>query len=204
MKFLCLHGNGTNCNIMKIQTAPLRHDLEDGHEYEFVEATLQAQMSEGVEALSSADDAFYTFYDPKDLSTLQRSISQLDDYVRTEGPFDVVMGFSGGAILAAMYMVEVQRWGGTVPFKCGIFLSSGPSKVERDHLGLDECYDTICVPTAHIWGANDPKGAQDLSQMCQAAVRHMHTHDGGHELPRKAYLTDAVHIIRRTIDLANH
>ena len=38
-RVLCLHGGGTNAEIMRIQTAKLRHQLRDEMEFEFLEGT---------------------------------------------------------------------------------------------------------------------------------------------------------------------
>ncbi|EED11962.1 conserved hypothetical protein [Talaromyces stipitatus ATCC 10500] len=215
MKFLCLHGNGTNSNIMRMQTASLRYELEDGHEYEFVEAAIPATMSQGIETFSTPDQSFYAFYNPEELSTLQVTIAQLDEYITAEGPFDVVMGFSAGAVLAASYILQKQQQQGhdTPPFKCGIFLSSALSAAEMNYLGWLHSDDndegghlTIRLPTVHIWGANDqtaPTGGADLSKLCDPAQRLIVIHDGTHELPRGEHMTQAVHAIRRALYAAS-
>ncbi|KAI0415232.1 serine hydrolase FSH [Xylaria grammica] len=209
MKFLCLHGNGTNSNVMDIQTAPLRHELEGGHEFEFVEASLEAPMSQvhGVEVLSSPNQSFYTFYNPEDLTTFHTAIKQLDEFIAMEGPYDGIMAFSAGAVLAASYMLEKQRQGQIVPFDCAIFLSSANSTVEKCYLGLDTYHDVIRIPTVHIWGSNDaiaPTGGKDLSLLCQVEHSLTFVHDGGHEIPRKGSLTEIAKLIRRTIHAAGH
>lgn len=212
--------------------APLRHELEDSHEYEFVEASVKAPMSEGestlslchsflcadnhqldVEALSTPGSSCYAFYNPEDLSSLRNSINQLNEYVLAEGPFDAVMGFSGGAVLAAMYLMEQQlrQDRGDVkaelPFKCGIFLASASCRSEASVLGTDvQEVDKglIRIPTVHIWGSNDmvaPTGGEDLSKMCDPAQRTTLVHDGRHEVPRKNHLTESVHVIRRALHL---
>ncbi|KAK4107385.1 hypothetical protein N656DRAFT_785395 [Canariomyces notabilis] len=209
MKFLCIHGNGTNSNVMELQIAPLRHELEDhdgGHEYEFVEAIWEAPMAEGIEGISSKDRSFYSFYNPKDLTTLRQSLHLLDHYVATGGPFDAVMGFSAGAVLAALYLAEKQQQCGALPFKCGVFLSSAVSAAEISYLGMEAQAITIQLPTAHIWGSNDlvaPSGGEDISRLFDPALRQTLVHDGGHELPRRHYLTEAGHVIRRTMQLAS-
>lgn len=118
------------------------------------------------------------------------------------------MGFSAGAVLAAMYLVEKQRQDDKVPFKCGVFLSSASSAAEMGQLCHNDAQrDLIRIPTAHIWGSSDqtaPTGGEDLSRLCDPSARHTLIHEGGHEIPRKGYLTDAVHVIRRTIYLASH
>ncbi|KAL6863287.1 hypothetical protein ACO1O0_003534 [Amphichorda felina] len=189
---------------MKLQTAPLIHELEDGHEYEFVQAAIETSMTKGIEALTSPDNRFYAFYDPADLEgTLQRTLSQLDEYISHEGPFDMVMGFSAGAVTAALYMLEKQRQGAKVPFRGAVFLSSASSEAERAHLCVGTGGDDVLrAPTAHIWGSADedaPTGGWDLARICDSDRRQILIHDGGHELPRKEYLTQAVHVIRRML-----
>lgn len=169
----------------------------------------------GVEGLTLPGSSFYAFYNPGDLSfSMRQSLNQLEDFVSAEGPFDAVLGFSGGAFLAAMYLIEQQshRDSGKSNdslIKCGIFLASASCKAEMNVLGASTVphvgKTSIQVPTAHIWGSNDtiaPTGGHDLSRICNAAKRNILVHEGGHELPRGNSLTKAVHIIRRTIDLA--
>lgn len=158
-----------------------------------------------MEALSSPDHHFYAYYDPHDNTTISTAISQLDGYIENEGPFDAIMGFSAGAVLAAMYLASKTE---PVPFKCAVFLSSG-SDVEIDAVlgvGADAKRQVIGIPSVHIWGSEDtmaPTGGADLSQLCDPKTRLISIHDGGHELPRKEYLTEAVQSIRKTIYLAS-
>ncbi|PVH96912.1 hypothetical protein DM02DRAFT_730921 [Periconia macrospinosa] len=223
MRFLCLHGNGTNSSVLNVQTAVLRHELEDEHTYEFVEATLEAPMSEGVETMTAPGHSFYGYYNPQDLSTLHGSLSQLDDYIATYGPFDVLMGFSAGAVLAAAYLLQResrrQKLSETeesdvtagvclnpyAPIRCAVFLASAESANELRYLGLDKQQAVIQLPTAHIYGTKDdiaPTGGKDLSHVCDALVRTVVVHQGGHEIPRKEAVTEAVHAIRRTLLMA--
>lgn len=130
-------------------------------------------------------------------------MAQLDSYIAVGGPFDGVMGFSAGAVVAALYMADKHRRGEQSPFKCAVFLSAAKIIEEQEYLGFNVAKrPLIQVPTAHIWGANDltaPTGGHDLSRLCEPALVQTIIHDGGHEIPRKGYLTDAVHAIRRTI-----
>lgn len=177
----------------------------------------------GVESLASPDQRFFAYYNPSDLDTITPCLAQLDEYVMAEGPFDGVMGFSAGAVLAAMYLVEKQKQHqgagdgndgcGRFPFRCAIFLSSASNREEMGHVvggAIDDDLPLpprllLRIPTAHIWGAADrtaPTGGEDLARFCDPALRLTLVHDGGHELPRREYLTKAVHVIRRTIYLA--
>ncbi|KAL1845697.1 hypothetical protein Daus18300_014466 [Diaporthe australafricana] len=166
-------------------------------------------MAKGVEALSTpGHDLGYAFFDPKDLSTLQTAIDQLDGYISSEGPFDVVMGFSAGAVLAATYILQKQqqRSASAVPFSCAVFLCSADSAEETRYLGLLDDGAAggglIHIPTAHSWGLHDnvaPHAGEGLSRLCDPEARLTHTHGGGHELPRAEQIVDFAQIIRRTM-----
>jgi hypothetical protein len=141
-------------------------------------------------------------------------LDQLHGYILAEGPFDAVMGFSAGAVLAASYLAEQQALIGHTDkranhtFKCGIFISSASCKDEAKFLegkGFGVGEDLVQIPSVHVWGSNDnlaPAGGADLSLFFDPAQRLILVHDGGHEFPRGTFLTKAVHLIRRAIDQA--
>lgn len=127
------------------------------------------------------------------------------------------MAFSQGASLAATLMIRrfQQNPGGQIdpPFKCAIFIAGGipgdPAALEQGTIRrLDHATDgeLIHVPTTHIWGANDrqrPTFGPVLSRLCNAALRTVYVHDGGHEVPGprdQLALTNTVKAIQRTID----
>jgi alpha-beta hydrolase superfamily lysophospholipase len=170
--------------------------------------------------MTAPGHSFYGYYDPQSLDSLPGSLSQLDDYIATYGPFDVLMGFSAGAVLAAAYLLQKEsrrqkhgEAGATdvdaavkvnpyAPLRCAIFLASAESANELRYLGLDKQQAAIQLPTAHIYGATDdtaPTGGEDLARVCEASFRTVVIHQGGHEVPRKESLTEAVHAIRRTL-----
>ncbi|KAJ5526484.1 hypothetical protein N7494_013134 [Penicillium frequentans] len=203
MRIICLHGNGTNSAIMKLQTAPLIHELEEDHEFEFVEGTLQAPMAEGIESLTTpADQDFFAFYNPDDAATLPVALDQLSSYVDAQGPFDGVMAFSAGAALAALYLLQHWEQGKPLPFRFAVFFSTASSDAELAQLGLAPTPGCLKLPTAHIWGQNDltaPTGGADMASLCDTSQAFVSVHEGGHEFPRLAKLTEAVHMMRRAI-----
>jgi predicted esterase len=112
------------------------------------------------------------------------------------------MGFSAGAVTAALYMLEKQRRGEKLPFRGAIFLSSAANTAEKAFLDVRPEVDVLRIPTAHVWGEADenaPTGGQDLASICDPTLRRVLVHDGGHEMPRKEYLMETVHTIRRTL-----
>jgi predicted esterase len=142
---------------------------------------------------------------------------QLNAYVDTEGPFDGVIGYSQGASLAAMYLIQHSKKNPTapLPFKCAIFFSGGipldPMALAQQKLVLlDEktVGPLLLLPTANIWGRNDfvwPGSSEHLFKLCDPSQRDVFLHDEGHDIPggrAKDAVLGSVRIIRRTIDKA--
>ncbi|OAK95294.1 hypothetical protein IQ06DRAFT_360420 [Phaeosphaeriaceae sp. SRC1lsM3a] len=129
------------------------------------------------------------YYDPNNLDTLPSSLAKLEDYVTTYVPFDVPMGFSAGAVLAAAYLLQKKsRWqkhsevgligvdteinvSPYAPIRCAISLANAESLNEMRYVGLDEQQAVTQLPRAYIYRAADnkaPTGAKDLSHICES------------------------------------
>lgn len=159
-----------------------------------------------------ADENFGYFNDELEVNKCQELVLGLVDFVKSQGPFDGVMGFSEGGILAAMLLIEDSRQP-FVGFKCGILFSAAPPldpdvvrtgrvrsvdpasdgvviKVPTAHIsGLNEPFEQLRLlsPLAPLWaevGMEDPKKLQDnLAQLCDDQLREAFLHELGHEVP---------------------
>ncbi|KAK0759134.1 hypothetical protein N5P37_008623 [Trichoderma harzianum] len=161
MRFLCLHGRGTSSQIFELQTARLREELSS-HEFVFIDGVVSTEPSEGAEAV--ADEFFGWFDKPISQAQSQELLLGLVDFIANNGPFQGVMGFSEGGIVAAMLLAEDARQG-FAGFQCGILLSAAPpldpagiSQEPASLRCLNPAVDgsVIRVPTAHIIGSNEP------------------------------------------------
>jgi len=126
MRFLCLHGMGTNSHIFEMQTAALRYELGDHHTYEFVEGTIETPIAPELKCYLSTGDTYFAYFDQNSLSTCRKALSDLETFIQTDGPFDGVMAFSQGAALASTLIVKKflqDPCGQTLNpiFKCAIF-----------------------------------------------------------------------------------
>ncbi|WPH00653.1 Hypothetical protein R9X50_00348300 [Acrodontium crateriforme] len=126
MKILCLHGRGSNNEIFQAQTAAFRADLED-FEFVFIQGTVR--HTEGNWSLytsSFSDSPLYTYYNPFDPTSILQTDTELEDIIAKEGPFDGVLGYSGGAAVAAEIIARnalsdpfaIER-----PFRFAIFIN---------------------------------------------------------------------------------
>ncbi|KAJ5715854.1 serine hydrolase FSH [Penicillium malachiteum] len=148
------------------------------------------------------DQDFYAYYNPDDAATLPVVLDQLSSYVDAQGPFDGVMAFSAGAVLAALYLLQHWQQGKLLPFRFAVFFSTASSEAELAQLSLDPTPGCLKLPTAHIWGQNDltaPTGGAAIASLCDPSQAFVSVHEGGHEFPRLSKLTEAVHMIRRAI-----
>lgn len=216
MRFLCLHGWGTNSQIFETQTAAIRFELGDHHTYEFVEGQLPSDMFPELREVTSSTDEFFSYADPDDLDSCLKALELLDAYVAAEGPFDGIFAFSQGAIIAASYLArKTQVDPDTIlPFKCAVFFSA-PAVYDYDSLKngqfravtRDMYGELIGIPTAHIWGSNDETiDAATVTGLCAPDVTEVYIHDGGHEVPgvrMNAAVKSSVQIIRRVISMAS-
>ncbi|KAL6805518.1 serine hydrolase domain-containing protein [Trichoderma sp. SZMC 28012] len=161
MRFLCLHGRGTSRQIFEMQTVRLREALSS-HEFVFIDGIVETEPSEGAEAV--ADEFFAWFDKPISQAQSQELLLSLVDFIANNGPFQGIMGFSEGGIVAAMLLAEDARQA-FAGFQCGILLSAAPpldpAGIHREPATL-RCLNpavdgaVIRVPTAHIVGACEP------------------------------------------------
>ena len=92
--------------IFRLQTAAFRADLDD-FEWEFVQGTVR--HTEGNWSLytsSFSKTPLYTYYNPLSPVSILQTEHDLMRIINTHGPFDGVLGYSGGAALAAEVIIR--------------------------------------------------------------------------------------------------
>lgn len=148
---------------------------------------------------------------------MSQALAQLAHYISEEGPFDGVLGFSQGAILAATYLIQFRLDYPSIPlpFKCAIFFSGGipvdPQALDQgelSHIDPKVAGPLLRLPTANIWGRNDmvwPESSEVLCALCEDLNKNVYIHDEGHDIPgarAKEAVQGSVRAIRRAIDQA--
>ncbi|KAI9148332.1 Esterase citA [Paramyrothecium foliicola] len=221
MRFLCLHGRGTNSKIFEMQTAAIRYELGGNHSYDFVEGSTPAELdprTPDLKSMLTGHDQGFSYFREDDPASALACLLDLDAYVDAEGPFDGIMAFSQSVSLAGTWLVYRQRR--RLPsVRCCIFLSGGAMALDPDlllegymvPLPIGKMGQVVTIPTAHIYGALDPHGAaaKEFSALCRAEVRSVYVHPGLHEVPgsgsgssTKEIVNLTVNAIRRVISLA--
>lgn len=172
--------------------------------------------------VTSSTDEFFSFADIHNFDSCLKALDLLDDYIKAEGPFDGVIAFSQGAIIAASYLCRWRKLqqgtngkGSSTPppFKCAIFFSataaySWNSLKDGNLRALSRAEDgeLIQIPTAHIWGRDDDTiDANSVSGLCATDTAETFVHEGGHEIPgvrMNTAVKSSVRVMRRVIAMA--
>eukprot|EP01006_Ploeotia_vitrea_P028819 TRINITY_DN61454_c0_g2_i1.p1 TRINITY_DN61454_c0_g2~~TRINITY_DN61454_c0_g2_i1.p1 ORF type:complete len:422 (-),score=58.78 TRINITY_DN61454_c0_g2_i1:345-1610(-) len=119
---------------------------------------------------------------------VDKSLQYLRDLWKTEGPFEIILGFSQGAAMAAMVCKlkeqEEEPWKSLL---CGMLFSS--FWLAADNLSwYGPEIEPIKLRTLHVMGTSDPfvpdLCSKELVDKCSAA--QVHIHGGSHTIPQTA------------------
>ena len=109
-----------------------------------------------------------------------------------EGPFDGVLGYSEGSLVAATLLLDEKRrflaTGRPPQLKCAVFFNGWPPMIseQKGLLLADESPEVIDVFTCHILGSKDPwvQASVCLYNVCNKEKSYLFDHGGGHTVPR--------------------
>ncbi|KAM7200714.1 Serine hydrolase FSH [Naviculisporaceae sp. PSN 640] len=140
MRILCLHGLGTNAEIMESQIHPIRSKLPADWDFVFLDGEQEAKPF--LDVGKSYPGPYLCYYDAPTPEAVQAAVDLVLDVVEEDGPFDAVLGFSYGASLAITVLATAAERSPSKPppFKSGIFfntitpyrLGSGPLCIAHD------------------------------------------------------------------------
>lgn len=162
------------------------------------------------------DGSGYSYYELSNSADVQKPVQDIEKFIATEGPYDGVIAFSQGIVLAGSVIIRSIQRGNPAPFKCAIFFSPrmGPLDLgESERTGRPVEVDPkvhcgiIAVPTALIWGENDPDKtkAVEIQGLFVPETLTTYVHQGGHEIPGAGSNYEVIkcaNAVRRTIDAA--
>ena len=140
----------------------------------------------GVEQLSDGPFRIWTNGDNKEWAD---SLEHLAQYIRTEGPFDGVYGFSQGVALLTEFShlsIWKDRFGfRKCPWKFAILACGGASDALT--LSVSNHKGAIDLPSLHIFGKYDMlrPDSQHLAQLWKQTSQQTYTHQSGHEIDMK-------------------
>ncbi|KAJ5319577.1 hypothetical protein MYU51_006571 [Penicillium brevicompactum] len=190
MHFLCLHGAGTNRDILELQTGGLCSKLEEsGHQFTYVNGSQTAKVEDELEGL--VDGPFYNHYSRGDspgstvLEAFDHTRRIINAQKATGRPFDGVLGFSQGAALAASMIIHHSRTRPAEPplFRAAVFICGATpwDPTGLQHLERKDAYP-IGIPTANIVGKLDSlyPESMKLADLCEPSKMSFHDHGMKH------------------------
>ncbi|TAQ90648.1 hypothetical protein B7494_g1068 [Chlorociboria aeruginascens] len=123
MRFLCLHGFGTNSDIFEVQISQIRERLGSWCEFVFLDGELECEPADGISRIFPGP---YLCYHPKvpTVSELTSARALVLSVLEEEGPFDGIVGFSQGAALAASLILQHSTQAQAL-VSCAIFFCGG-------------------------------------------------------------------------------
>ena len=116
------------------------------------------------------------------------AVAFIQDYADHQPePFELVLGFSEGASVAASIIVHQARTHCVNAFQGAIFICGEPPYDTEGHQSLlaDEATTRIRIPTAHIVGSTDPGRPASLAlyNICDGESSIPFDHGKGHTVP---------------------
>ncbi|KFY90568.1 hypothetical protein V500_05128 [Pseudogymnoascus sp. VKM F-4518 (FW-2643)] len=174
MKFLCLHGMGTNSEVLEAQLAPIRAYMSPVHEFFFLDGQIECKAADGVAAIFPG--SFSCYYSKPTTQQLQAAFKLIAETILLDGPFDGLIGFSQGAALGASLLLHLAKTAPSAmpPFKLAIFICAS--------LPFDFCtphnspsYETsICMVTGRVlvrdWAPGDAVDEEEANGYLEPLV----------------------------------
>ncbi|KAF2667283.1 hypothetical protein BT63DRAFT_289093 [Microthyrium microscopicum] len=135
-RILCLHGLGTNAEILKSQIAPVVSVLPQHFEWFFPDAEIECDPAPGVELWPGP---YRTYFVIPTTKQMKHMMDWLGEIIEDEGPFDGVLGFSEGGALAYTAMMHHQETSsdGIPLFRFAIFISCALPWTWDESTGID-------------------------------------------------------------------
>ncbi|PYI32693.1 hypothetical protein BP00DRAFT_435104 [Aspergillus indologenus CBS 114.80] len=204
MRFLCLHGQGSNARV-----TALRYELGDDHSYDFVNGAVPWKTDRDLDQFAMGEEQTFAHCDPEEPESCLQALENLEQYIAAEGPYDGIMGFSQGTNVALSWLLKLQQEARPLPFKFGVFFSNPWAVYDYQELlgghivpwQHDAYVGLLDLPTTHIWGSadKDAKASEAITAACVEAKRSVWIHDKGHEIPVN---TDTVIAMAKMINRA--
>lgn len=194
LRILAIHGFRQNGEVFRARTRKMRLALSDIAELVFVTSPMQYVPTGDTHAatvaafgevpdypkqrvwwLSSEDNVEYVGFDA--------SVAYLESVVRTQGPFDGVVGFAQGGTLAAV--LAAMQPHPVFAFQFVICISAFPARAQA--LARYVQPGSVTLPALHVLGRNDilvtPDRSLRLYEAFDPTTAKLVKHAGGHFVP---------------------
>ncbi|KAM0517320.1 hypothetical protein ACHAPE_004850 [Trichoderma viride] len=108
MRFLCLHGYAQSADVLREMMEEITEHLPSNWEYEYFEAGMEPSklVLPNLDQVPLPNSCWWNYPFSEDI---QNALDRLVSFIDSEGPFDGLWGFSQGAAMATLLLLEHQR-----------------------------------------------------------------------------------------------
>ncbi|KAI9297480.1 FSH1-domain-containing protein [Neoconidiobolus thromboides FSU 785] len=215
LRLLMLHGYTQNKNVFEKKCGALRKSLKNHCEFQFIDAPFELTDKEEIKKYSgnsigdeNEKQLAWFIRNSNVYDGLDESVDYLLKFINENGPFDGILGFSQGGIMASIIskMIEEdieeikQKYNSINLFKFNIIVSGF---LPRDERVLDYYKKNSTIPSLFIIGERDdlvlPANSLKLKERYDNAT--LLTHEGGHFIPTKAiYKAEILKFVNLHVD----
>ncbi|KAM7534496.1 hypothetical protein Aperf_G00000106534 [Anoplocephala perfoliata] len=197
LKILCIHGYRQTGLKFREKSGAFRKILKGSCEFVFIDAPLKIPSIEGDDDItrgwwfSKPDDSFQA----DEYTDFQRGFEESAEFVKnvlkTQGPFDGILGFSQGAAFVTLLQILMEyhpeEWDApTVKFAILFATFKSRSSV---HLSLYKTDQPIKMPTLLVYGQADKVIPREMTEDLipyYADPHNIMVHPKGHLIPTDA------------------
>ena len=198
MKILCLHGYTQNAGVFKKKIAVLSKALQPDFETIFVDGPIKSTMS-FKETQQDNELAWWNSIKKGELHHYigyKQSLDYLHEFIRNQGPFHGILGFSQGATMACILASTMNPppsflivCGGFIPRDPELFSYLTIDKLKSLHI-MGERDELVSVEQSmlmvhKITGTKGMELEQDMISPITESSSIL-LHDGGHVFPCKS------------------
>jgi predicted esterase len=202
LKILCLHGYAQNLTIFHKRTAVLKKALKSIADLYYVQGPVVCSINPAdhkkfdIEENTPKEEqplGWWNFSEDGKYTGLEDSLEILLKYMKEEGPFDGIFGFSQGssmaAVLCAHLELEKEKGNPDIPdIPRFVMLFSG---FRPDDTTYDKYFNTehkLKIKSLHVYGEEDHWLAPERSKKLITYFENptVLSHSGGHFIPMDA------------------
>ncbi|RHY38851.1 hypothetical protein DYB34_002877 [Aphanomyces astaci] len=216
LRSICAHGGRTNGTVVSLQVSGFVQAFGPAADFVELDAPFPASgpPEEDILNLFGDDEPYFEWWDANHHTNAvypgwERSLEFLKREVTAQGPFDAIIGFSQGAMMATLLTAHYlqKHW---VPFKaiilvCGMWPQDGMPAIKASPATGKPLLN---FPSFHVLGEKDFMYEDGKAQVgyFSASSRHVYTHDQGHRFPplpqSKDMYKDIADKVRRVVAAA--
>eukprot|EP00440_Ansanella_granifera_P058202 gb/GFBE01063086.1/.p1 GENE.gb/GFBE01063086.1/~~gb/GFBE01063086.1/.p1 ORF type:complete len:334 (+),score=61.30 gb/GFBE01063086.1/:1-1002(+) len=202
VRILALHGGGSNSNVTKFQTLPLQKLTKDFAEWHFLNGSRPWTHDKPDEMLTAIAKGmpFFGWYgvdwddqserpyqeklfDPSvnfTYTKVEEAVDRVLEHLKTDGPFDVLLGFSQGCIVTNLITGILASRGQEIPWKLSVLFNGMKVRDNRYRQLFD---DKIRHPVIMVFGKQDQFYDYGQTQIGMYEDPIVLEHDEGHKFP---------------------